>query len=214
VLTIGRYSNYPCLLTLGSFIIWKAVGNGVSGYVLNKLIFGDSMKKIFFLLDRCVYYLSVSAGAVGSAIIVIIAFMITINSFSRYIFNQPFLFVDEYARYMLVALFYFGLGVTLRAGKHVSADVIVRRFSSRTKAVLSVITSAFGSTVILLMFWHSWKSFFSVYRNKMVSLTPLETPLWIPYLFVAFGLTIFLLDMVAHLAHRSISVLRDGKDLR
>jgi TRAP-type C4-dicarboxylate transport system permease small subunit len=172
---------------------------------------GDPMRKLISLLDKWITYTSQSGGAIGCALIIITAAIITINSFSRYIFNHPFLFVDEYARYMLVALFYLGLGFTLRAGKHVSADVIVRRFSKRTQIALNVITSSFGSIVIYLMLWNSWKSFYSVYKTKMVSLTPLETPLWIPYLFVAVGLTLFLLDMLAHIGHGIKEFIREGR---
>jgi len=157
------------------------------------------MKSVLTRIDNYIGWASNAGGAIGCSLIVATAALITFSSLFRYVFNHPFMFVDEYARYMLVAISYLGLGFTLRAGKHVSADVVVSRFNKQTQTGLRVITSSFGSIVLVLMLWNSWKSFVSIYKGHIVSLTPLETPLWIPYLFVAVGLTIFLLDMVAEI---------------
>ena len=160
------------------------------------------MRNAILKVDRWIRHASLGGRFIGCNLIIITAVIITFNSFSRYIFNKPFLFVDEYARYMLVAICYFGFGPTLRAGKHVSADVVIKRFNYRNQILLNIITSSIGSIVIFLMVWFSWKSFYSVFRTNMVSLTPLETPLWIPYFFVAAGITLFLFDMISHLGHR------------
>jgi TRAP-type C4-dicarboxylate transport system permease small subunit len=159
------------------------------------------MKKVVFVLDQSIQLASRFGGGFGAALIVGISVIITVNSFSRYVLGQPLLFVDEYSQYMLVALVYLGMGFTLRAGKHVSADLFIRKLPTRKQEVLNLLTSSFGCIVIWLMFWHSWKAFISVYNDKVVSLTPLETPLWIPHLAVSVGLTLFLLDMFAELGH-------------
>jgi TRAP-type C4-dicarboxylate transport system permease small subunit len=159
------------------------------------------MKKLAVVLDQSIHFASRLAGGFGAALIVVISVIITVNSFSRYVLGQPLMFVDEYSRYMLVALVYMGMGFTLRAGKHVSADIFIRKLPAGKQKALNILTSSFGSIVIWLMVWHSWKTFISVYSERIVSLTPLETPLWIPHLSVSVGLTLFLLDMFAQLGH-------------
>lgn len=166
--------------------------------------------KALQLVDHAIRVLSNIGGAIGCTLIVLVSFLITFNSLSRYLFNRPFLFADEYAQYMLVAIFYLGVGYTLRMGKHVSADVIVRRFSARTQIALNVATSCLGLIVVYIMWIYSWENFFSVYRGGIRSLTPLETPLWIPSAFVAVGMTLFLLDMISHILNGIFRLRRVG----
>jgi TRAP-type C4-dicarboxylate transport system permease small subunit len=145
-------------------------------------------------------------GSIGAALIVVTAVIITVNCISRYVYNRPMMFVDEYSCYMLVALVYCGLGATLRAGKHVYVDMLVGKLPARLQRAMSAATLGLGVVPVSIMCWYSWKSFWSNYTGKIVSLTPLQTPLWFPYLTVAIGLTIFLLDIIAVVGQRLASV--------
>ena len=46
-----------------------------------------------------------------------------------------------------------------------------------------------------LMCWHAWGAFASTTRSGLVSLTPLETPLSLPFLSVAVGMSLFVLEI-------------------
>ena len=145
-------------------------------------------------------------GSIGAALIAVTAVIITVNCIARYVFNRPMMFVDEYSCYMLVALVYCGLGATLRAGKHVYVDMFVGKLPARVQRAMSTATLALGVVPVSIMCWYSWKGFWSNYTGKIVSLTPLQTPLWLPYLTVAIGLTIFLFDIIAIAGQRLASV--------
>ena len=148
-------------------------------------------------VDRSLSLVSRWGGNLGAALIVVTAAIITVNCIARYVFNWPMMFVDEYSCYMLVALVYLGLGATLRAGKHVYVDMLVGKLPVPLQRAMSIATLGLGILPLAIMSWYSWKSFWSTYTGNIVSLTPLQTPLWVPYLMVAVGLTIFLLDIIA-----------------
>jgi TRAP-type C4-dicarboxylate transport system permease small subunit len=148
-------------------------------------------------VDRSLSLVSRWGGNLGAALIVVTAAIITVNCITRYVLNWPLMFVDEYSCYMLVALVYLGLGATLRAGKHVYVDMFVGKLPVPWQRTMSIATLGLGILPLAIMSWYSWKSFWSTYTGKIVSLTPLQTPLWVPYLTVAIGLTIFLLDIIA-----------------
>ena len=155
------------------------------------------MRTFVARLDRSLSLVSRWGGNLGAALIVVTAAIITVNCIARYVFNWPMMFVDEYSCYMLVALVYLGLGATLRAGKHVYVDMLVGKLPVPLQRAMSIATLGLGILPLAIMSWYSWKSFWSTYTGNIVSLTPLQTPLWVPYLMVAVGLTIFLLDIIA-----------------
>ena len=155
------------------------------------------MRTFVATVDRSLSLVSRWGGNLGAALIVVTAAIITVNCIARYVFNWPMMFVDEYSCYMLVALVYLGLGATLRAGKHVYVDMLVGKFPVPLQRAMSIATLGLGILPLAIMSWYSWKSFWSTYTGNIVSLTPLQTPLWVPYLMVAVGLTIFLLDIIA-----------------
>lgn len=153
-------------------------------------------------LDHYIGVLSHAGAIVSTVMVLLTTALLAVNSCARYLFNAPFLFVDEYAQYLLVGIFYLGVGYTLRKGKHVSVDMLVSRFGRRVRLVLAILTGILGLVLIYLMCKYGWTTFLSSYKRNITSLTPMETPLWIPYLFVAVGLTVFLLDLVAYILTR------------
>jgi C4-dicarboxylate transporter DctQ subunit len=165
------------------------------------------LRRTVELIDACVGRISAAAAAISCLAMLLITIGIAVNSLSRYAFNSPFLFVDEYAQYLLVVVFYFGVGYTLRAGRHVAVDMLVGRLSATTQRRLRVVVSLAGSVAIVLMCHFSWLAYTSTARSQLVSLTPLQTPLALPYLAVAIGMTIFALEIV-------VGILKDlvGRD--
>lgn len=170
------------------------------------------MFKAVRILDRSIGALSRGGAIVSTAMILLATALLAVNSVARYLFNAPFLFVDEYAQYLLVGIFYLGVGYTLRKGKHVSVDMLVRRLGRRVRLLLAVVTAALGLLVVYLMCRYGWSTFIAAYDRNIRSLTPMETPLWIPYLFVAIGLTIFVLDLLAWILARVVRLMGADDD--
>jgi len=154
------------------------------------------MSRLVTLFDQAVGKVSGAAGAVASVAVLLIAVGVTVNALARYLFNKPLLFVDEYAQYLLVVIFYLGVGYTLRAGKHVSVVMLVDRLGQRSRAILGSVMSVVSFLTLSVMCYYSWTSFFSTRQAGIVSLTPMQTPLDLPFLAVAVGMTIFALEMV------------------
>jgi len=160
-------------------------------------------------LSRTLTYVSKAGGSLAALLIVVTAVLITLNCVARYVYNRPMMFVDEYSCYMLVALVYIGLGATLRAGKHVYVDMLVGKLPVWLQRRLGIATLCLVIVPVSVMCWYSWRSFWSTYTGKIVSLTPLQTPLWVPYLAVAIGLTIFVLDLIAVVGQRVVEARHD-----
>jgi C4-dicarboxylate transporter, DctQ subunit len=164
------------------------------------------MEQLANLFDRMVGRMSAAAAMLACVGIVVMAVGVTVNAVSRYIFNSPLMFVDEYAQYLMVIVFYLGVGYTLRAGKHVWVEMLVSRLSHRAQTVLRLAVLLASLVAIAVMCYYSWTSFFSTVRAGIVSVTPMQTPLSVPFLAVAVGMTLFVLEIVA-------SILNDAARL-
>jgi len=161
---------------------------------------------LFRYLDGFVERISAVGNWLACIALILISVGVTVNAFSRFLFAQPLVFVDEYSQYLLVAIFYFGVGYTLRAGKHVSVRMLIDRLEGLSRTLLQTAVSLLSMGVIGIMTWYGWQSFLSTYRMGMVSLTPLETPLAIPFLFMSLGMSVFFLESLV-VVLRNIGVL-------
>jgi len=157
-------------------------------------------------LDRLSRRLSAAAAAFGCIAILLIAIGVTVNAVSRYVFNAPSMFVDEYAQYLFVCCFYFGVGYTLRQGKHVSVNMLVNRLPEKLRSGFAIVILSLSVVTIGVMCYYSWTAFQSTYRAGIVSLTPMETPLALPFLAVAIGMTIFTLELLVATLRSAVGV--------
>lgn len=153
------------------------------------------MFKIINIIDRTVKVISISAAGVGCCAILLMALIVTTNSVFRYAFNMPLLFADEYAQYLLVVVFYFGVGYTFRAGRHVYVSLIIDRLGASLARPLKILIFLASVGTIGLMAYYSWTAFLSTAKAGIVSITPMETPLAYPFFAVALGMTIFTLEV-------------------
>jgi len=164
------------------------------------------MNRIARLLDRAVGSLSAAAATVSCVSILLIAVGVTFNAVSRYAFNKPYMFVDEYAQYLLVVTFYLGVGYTLRAGKHVMVEMLVGRLGLIVRLSLGMAVSIVSLGALAIMCYYAWTGFLSTQRAGIVSLTPMQTPLALPFLAVAVGMTIFVLEMIVTIVNDAVAL--------
>jgi len=132
------------------------------------------------------------------------------GTISRYLFNYPFHFVEEYSGYLFVGMGFLAVSYALRKGVHVSVTAGVKHLSYRTRTVLEAVTTSAAICVAGLLFWHSFKFWYGNYQIHMVSSTIMQTPLWIPQLFIWLGWLTFVLSLVVHLT-RKIREFRESE---
>lgn len=157
------------------------------------------MSKFIHVIDRAVKVVSVTAAALGCVAILLIAVGVTTNSVFRYAFNMPLMFVDEYAQYLLVVAFYLGVGYTFRAGRHVYVSLIIDKLGVSLARPLKILIFLASLLTIGLMAYYSWTAFLSTAKAGIVSITPMETPLAVPFFAVAIGMSIFTLEVLVAL---------------
>ena len=165
------------------------------------------------LLFRMVTLLENMCITLGGIFLVLLLALIVPGTISRYLFNYPFHFVEEYSGYLFVGMGFLAFSYALRKGAHVSVTAGVKYLSYRTRTVLEVVTTSIAICVAGLLFWHSLRFCYGNYQIHMVASTIMQTPLWIPQLFIWLGWLTFVLSLVVHLT-RKIQELRENEGER
>ena len=73
------------------------------------------------------------------ALMVAITAVVFLQVISRYVFNYPFDWPEEMARYLFVWVALLGVALALRRGAHFSIDALVKRFPARWRLIVPLL---------------------------------------------------------------------------
>ena len=149
--------------------------------------------------DKFTSSLSRSFGYIGSyggaAAVLIMTLLITVDVLGRFFLGQSTGVANEISYYLLAAVIYLGLVHTQRRGKHIRVTILTDRLSTRKRQLVEMLLVT-GTSVF--MGWLTCLSIFPVmdsYSGNVTSVTPLNTPLWIPRLLLPVGLGMFTIEL-------------------
>lgn len=150
------------------------------------------------LLDLVSRSVGLISAVIGGTSIAVMVSLITVDVVGRY-FGRPTLIASEISGYLLVALTFFGLTWTQKKGKHIRISVLTQRLSPKKRRYLSVAIFIVSIIFLTWLVWLTAVPAIRCYTMGIISLTPLGTPMWIPYMFVPVGLAIFVIQLLSQL---------------
>ena len=154
----------------------------------------------------------ISAGAAFLAGLAVLAvtLMITFDVLMRYFLNEPQLFVDELASFLLVLIIFGGLAHTYQKGGHIRVDLLTNLLSPKARRVLQICALFIGMASLAIIAWNTLVSSCVAYRLGRTSMV-LFYPLWIPMLLIPIGVALMALAMGARLVKELRSGETEGK---
>jgi TRAP-type C4-dicarboxylate transport system permease small subunit len=152
---------------------------------------------------------SIGAAFAGVGVIVSVA-LVVIGVIGRYILNMAIIFIDEYTSYLLVLTTFMGLAYTLRTNGHIDVDLVVRLLPLRVKKWIRLTTSLLALALTVLLTIQTWQKTWDSFRIGSIATSPLETPLYIPQLFIPIGFGMMGLSLIAYIV-RMVSTLSTGE---
>jgi TRAP-type C4-dicarboxylate transport system permease small subunit len=150
-------------------------------------------------LAAVVEALSDAAGAVAAAATLLLTLMVTSGVAARRVFNSPFLFVEEFSGYVVLAIVFLGLAYTMRTDGHIRVDVVLQRVRGRVRAALQ------AACLLVALAWSAfvvagtWRLVAEYYTQNVLSFAYLQTPLWIPGSLMVVGAVLLALQCLAML---------------
>jgi TRAP-type C4-dicarboxylate transport system permease small subunit len=104
------------------------------------------MERLLNLIDllcrrlTCVFYV----------VIVLLGFL---HVLSRYVFNNPIIWIDELSKYLFIWLTFIGVVLAARRKAHFVADFFVNLFPARARVVLDVAARLLSLSFLALCVW-------------------------------------------------------------
>lgn len=87
----------------------------------------------------------------GVSLIAIMVGAITIQVFTRYLFNRPIIWVEEIATYSFIWAVFVGASLGLKYGRHVKIETFVEHLAPRAKAASRILVNLIVVAVLWLL---------------------------------------------------------------
>ncbi|MBA7652505.1 Ectoine TRAP transporter small permease protein TeaB [subsurface metagenome] len=151
---------------------------------------------IFGAVSRAV---SLIAAISGGIFLAVMTLLITVDVLGRYFLGRSTLISTEVSGYLLVAVTFIGLTWTQKRGRHIRIFLLTRRLSEKKRKYLSLAVFMVSVVFVIWLTWCTTIPVVKCYTMGIVSLSPLSTPMWIPYMLVPLGLGIFAIQLLSQI---------------
>ena len=108
-------------------------------------------------------------NGIAMGIVAAMMFLTATDVILRYIFNRPISGAFELIEYMMAILIPFGLAYCALQGGHVSVDLVVSRFSKKSRSILGSITTLLCLGLFLLITWQNVLYIRENFESKLTS---------------------------------------------
>ncbi len=134
--------------------------------------------------------------------------LVTVDVILRYLFKRPTGVADEISGYLLILIVFLGAAHTLKAGRHVSVDMAVKRLPPRIRYWLDLVTSILGILAVAMILWRAVIIVYTSYSRGQLWPSALQTPMYIPQLLLPVGLFVLMLQCIMTCGRQEISNLK------
>lgn len=116
-----------------------------------RILLGKTVR-FFYLLTRP---LSTCLNYIAAGVLAAMMFLTGADVAFRYLFNSPISGSYEITQYMMPIVIAFGLSRCAMEKGHVNVELVISRFSARTKACMNSIVNIFFFALFALITWQS-----------------------------------------------------------
>ncbi len=142
--------------------------------------------KYYRRLERLNYLLGMFCGFTAFLMMLIIVYDVAM----RYIFNSPTIWADEISCYLLVIISFLGAAYTDTKDGHIKVEMFVKILPSRPRHFILISAEAVTLLYLAVFTKESWAMVVDSYASHNISTTLLRTPMYIPQIFFALGVTL------------------------
>lgn len=112
---------------------------------------------------------------VGISLIALIVITIFIQVVTRYLFNQPIVWVEELATYAFIWGTFIGAALGLKRGRHIRIETFVAALTPRRASFFRLIAAGFVLVLMLFLIRHGWTVMAMEGRSRSIAL-PVSIP--------------------------------------
>lgn len=149
------------------------------------------MKVFINIMDKLNFLFKVLIGSFTAAALVVMFWQIV----SRYVFNAPLSWSDEFVRYLLVWITFIGAGLAVRYSKLIKLDFIfnILKLTKTKKVIIQSLANILSIIFCLIILRYSMEILQIVHTQRSSSM---QIPMSIPYAAIPVGTLVMMLNIV------------------
>lgn len=151
------------------------------------------------LLVRYIGYVSTATGVLASFMILASVLITCQMIFIRAVLGQSTIWQTEAVIYLMIAATMIGLAYVQKLKGHVGVDLIPTMMGPQGRRIMAMFTLSVTAVMMILMLYYAYDMWHFAWKRGWKSETIWAVPLWIPYLSVPLGFSLFLLQLAADL---------------
>ena len=168
------------------------------------------MRQVGRKLAVVVNSLSYITGAVGALSIVAAAFIVTEGVVARKVFGFSTIWQIEASVYLLIYACFVGAALAQMHEHHLNVDLVIIHLTPRIREITLLVVSIVSCIVCGIVAWYAWPMWWEAVVRNDHSESLWGPPLWIPYFFIPFGMSVLFLQYIVYIT-KKITVLKKGE---
>lgn len=159
------------------------------------------LNSILFVIEK----ISLIFGYISGGFVFLMMVIISYDVLMRHFFDNPTIWADEVSCYLLVGITFLGAAYTLIMDAHVRVETFTDMLGPKAQRYLEFITDILSLAFLIIFTRQAYWLVKDSLVSTQISATLLRTPLYLPQLLFAIGLTWFSLQMLVHILRRITS---------
>jgi TRAP-type C4-dicarboxylate transport system permease small subunit len=167
------------------------------------------MKNLGVIPARIINGLSYVTGAIAALALVAAAIIITEGVLVRKLMGVSTIWQIEASVYLLMYACFVGAALAQMGEHHLNVDFVIIHLSARSREITLTVVSILACIVCAVIAWYAWPMWWEAVVRGDHSESLWGPPLWIPYFFIPFGMSLLFLQYLVYIANR-IHLLKKG----
>jgi TRAP-type C4-dicarboxylate transport system permease small subunit len=169
----------------------------------------NSIKTVGRKLQWVVEKMSSITGGIAALSIVAAALVVTEGIITRKVLGLSAIWQIEASVFLLIFATFVGAPFVQKNEHHLNVDLVLIYLSPKTREIVLIIVSILTSILAGLLAWFGWPMWWEAVIRNDHSYSLWSPPLWIPYFFLPFGMSLLLFQYIVQIIKR-IVVLKKG----
>jgi TRAP-type C4-dicarboxylate transport system permease small subunit len=155
----------------------------------------------------------IAYGLISIPAVILVAWILVFIAYITFrYFGMPWVFVEEFTAYFMVLGASFAFAYTLKSGRHIKVDVLIRLLPRLVRNILEVFTLLLGLVVATYLTEKSFEWFLSGVKRGTQSMFPSDIIMWPVYLIVPVGFAAMDLVLLQQLYGSVIRLIKGEVD--
>ncbi len=168
------------------------------------------MKKVWRKVQWVIEGSSSITGGIAALCIVAAALVVTEGIITRKVLGVSAIWQIEASVFLLILATFVGAAFVQKSEHHLNVDLILIHLSPKTRELTLIVVSIIACILSGIIAWFAWPMWWEAVIRNDHSYSLWGPPLWIPYFFIPFGMSLLFFQYIVHII-KKITSLRKGE---